>query len=48
VARAGAIVVRPLSELTLTVDHRVADGRLASQFLARLVEILEGRDWCVE
>ena len=45
VPREGAIVVRPLSELTLTVDHRVADGRLASQFLARLVAILEGRDW---
>jgi pyruvate/2-oxoglutarate dehydrogenase complex dihydrolipoamide acyltransferase (E2) component len=37
--------VRPLCELTLTVDHRIADGRLASAFLARLVEILEGRDW---
>jgi pyruvate/2-oxoglutarate dehydrogenase complex dihydrolipoamide acyltransferase (E2) component len=37
--------VRPLSELTLTVDHLVADGRLASEFLARLVELLEGRDW---
>jgi pyruvate dehydrogenase E2 component (dihydrolipoamide acetyltransferase) len=45
VAREGALVVRPLSDLTLTVDHRVADGRLASQFLARLVEMLEGRDW---
>jgi len=45
VAREGAIVVRPLSDLTLTVDHRVADGRLAAQFLARLVAILEGRDW---
>jgi pyruvate dehydrogenase E2 component (dihydrolipoyllysine-residue acetyltransferase) len=45
VVRDGAIVVRPLSDLTLTVDHRVADGRLASQFLTRLVEILEGRDW---
>jgi pyruvate dehydrogenase E2 component (dihydrolipoamide acetyltransferase) len=45
VAREGAIVVRPLSDLTLTVDHRVADGRLASQFLARLIEILEGGDW---
>jgi pyruvate dehydrogenase E2 component (dihydrolipoamide acetyltransferase) len=45
VAREGAIVVRPQSDLTLTVDHRVADGRLASQFLARLIEILEGRDW---
>jgi pyruvate dehydrogenase E2 component (dihydrolipoamide acetyltransferase) len=44
-AREGAIVVRPLSDLTLTVDHRVADGRLASQFLAKLIEILEGRDW---
>jgi pyruvate dehydrogenase E2 component (dihydrolipoamide acetyltransferase) len=48
VARAGAVVVRPLSDLTLTVDHRVADGRLASQFLARVVEILEGRDWRVD
>jgi pyruvate dehydrogenase E2 component (dihydrolipoamide acetyltransferase) len=45
VAREGAVVIRPLSDLTLTVDHRVADGRLASQFLARLVAILEGRDW---
>jgi pyruvate dehydrogenase E2 component (dihydrolipoamide acetyltransferase) len=48
VAREGAIVVRPLSDLTLTVDHRVADGGLASQFLARLVAILEGRDWRLE
>jgi pyruvate dehydrogenase E2 component (dihydrolipoamide acetyltransferase) len=45
VAQGGKPVVRPQSVLTLTVDHRVADGRLAAQFLARLVEILEGRDW---
>jgi pyruvate dehydrogenase E2 component (dihydrolipoamide acetyltransferase) len=45
VARDGAVVVRPLSELTLTADHRVADGRLASKFLARVVMLLEGRDW---
>ncbi|HZF16160.1 MAG TPA: dihydrolipoamide acetyltransferase family protein [Steroidobacteraceae bacterium] len=45
VARNGKVEVRPQSELTLTVDHRVADGRLASEFLARLVAILEGRDW---
>jgi pyruvate dehydrogenase E2 component (dihydrolipoamide acetyltransferase) len=44
VAKDGAIAVRPMSDLTLTVDHRVADGRLASQFLARLIAILEGRD----
>jgi pyruvate dehydrogenase E2 component (dihydrolipoamide acetyltransferase) len=48
VARDGAVVVRPLSDLTVTVDHRVADGRLAAQFLARLVAILEGRDWHVD
>jgi pyruvate dehydrogenase E2 component (dihydrolipoamide acetyltransferase) len=40
----GSIHVRPMSELTLTVDHRVADGRLASDFLASLVDILEGKD----
>jgi pyruvate dehydrogenase E2 component (dihydrolipoamide acetyltransferase) len=45
VAKEGAIVVRPLSDLTLAVDHRVADGRLASKFLARLVAIVEGRNW---
>jgi pyruvate dehydrogenase E2 component (dihydrolipoamide acetyltransferase) len=45
VARDGRVQVRPLSELTLTVDHRVADGRLAADFLACLVEILEGEDW---
>jgi pyruvate dehydrogenase E2 component (dihydrolipoamide acetyltransferase) len=48
VARNGDIEVRPLSDLTLTVDHRVADGRLAADFLARLVEILEGSDWRVQ
>jgi pyruvate dehydrogenase E2 component (dihydrolipoamide acetyltransferase) len=39
----GELVVRPVSQLTLTVDHRVVDGRLASDFLARLVELLEGQ-----
>jgi pyruvate dehydrogenase E2 component (dihydrolipoamide acetyltransferase) len=48
VARDGAVVVRALSDLTLTVDHRVADGRVASQFLARLTAILEGRNWRLE
>ena len=45
VAIAGSIQVRPMSQLTLTVDHRVADGRLAADFLAALVEILEGDAW---
>jgi pyruvate dehydrogenase E2 component (dihydrolipoamide acetyltransferase) len=43
--RHGAVVVRPVSELTLTLDHRLADGRAAAMFLARLVQILEGRAW---
>jgi len=37
--------IRPSSQLTLTVDHRVADGRLASDFLAALVDVLEGDAW---
>jgi pyruvate dehydrogenase E2 component (dihydrolipoamide acetyltransferase) len=44
----GNVEVRPLSELTLTVDHRVADGRLASEFLARIVATLEDCDWRLE
>ena len=45
VAINGGIHIRPMSDLSLTVDHRVADGRLASEFLAYLVEILEGNEW---
>jgi pyruvate dehydrogenase E2 component (dihydrolipoamide acetyltransferase) len=45
VAGSGGIQVRPMSELSLSVDHRVADGRLASEFLAHLVEILEAGEW---
>jgi pyruvate dehydrogenase E2 component (dihydrolipoyllysine-residue acetyltransferase) len=46
-ALGGHILVRPMSDLSLTVDHRVADGRLASEFLAYLIEILEGNEWRV-
>jgi len=45
VAVNGSIHVRPMSQLTLTVDHRVADGHLASDFLKFLVEQLEGDAW---
>jgi len=45
VALNGGIHVRPMSDLTLTVDHRVADGRLAADFLASLVDLLEGDAW---
>jgi pyruvate dehydrogenase E2 component (dihydrolipoamide acetyltransferase) len=45
VAAGGGLQVRPTSQLTLTVDHRVADGRLASDFLASLAGFLEGDSW---
>lgn len=44
VALQGAILVRPVSELALTVDHRVADGRLASEFLAEVINRLSHQD----
>lgn len=47
VAIDGDIHVRPMSQLTLTVDHRVADGRLAADFLASLTDIVEGDVWRV-
>ena len=48
VAVNGAPQVRPMSQLALTLDHRVADGRLASDFLAAVVATLEGHDWRCE
>jgi len=41
----GQVVVRPISDLTISIDHRVADGRLASDFLTHLVSVLEGTEW---
>jgi pyruvate dehydrogenase E2 component (dihydrolipoamide acetyltransferase) len=41
VARNGVPVVAPVLTLTLTVDHRVADGAHAAAFLADLCERLE-------
>ncbi|MCL4299396.1 MAG: 2-oxo acid dehydrogenase subunit E2 [Anaerolineae bacterium] len=35
------IVARPMSDLTLTADHRVIDGAKAAQFLADLKHVLE-------
>jgi pyruvate dehydrogenase E2 component (dihydrolipoamide acetyltransferase) len=41
VADGGGVHVAPIARLTLTVDHRLINGRRAAQFLARLKEILE-------
>ena len=41
VARAGAVVVRPMMYLALTYDHRIIDGREAVSFLRRIKEAVE-------
>lgn len=45
VVRDGAVSIRPVFVLSLTMDHRLADGKLAAEFLGRLVAILEGSVW---
>jgi pyruvate dehydrogenase E2 component (dihydrolipoamide acetyltransferase) len=41
----NTIAVRPVMNLTLTVDHRAMDGVLGSKFLAEIKERLEKPDW---
>jgi len=37
----GNIVIKPMMNLSLTADHRIIDGAVAAQFLAKLKEYLE-------
>ncbi len=37
----GAVVARPVMELTLTCDHRAVDGATAAEFLADVKRFLE-------
>jgi pyruvate dehydrogenase E2 component (dihydrolipoamide acetyltransferase) len=37
----GEITIRPCAKLSLSVDHRVVDGSVAAQFLARIKELVE-------
>jgi pyruvate dehydrogenase E2 component (dihydrolipoamide acetyltransferase) len=39
--QADEIIVAQTLNLTLSVDHRVADGALAAQFLEKIAEIIE-------
>lgn len=39
----GSMDVCPSSELTLTADHRLIDGRDASEFLHTIIDVLEGQ-----
>ncbi len=41
VARAGAVVIRPMMYVALTYDHRIVDGREAVTFLKRIKDLIE-------
>jgi pyruvate dehydrogenase E2 component (dihydrolipoamide acetyltransferase) len=41
VVRDGQVVVRPIMTYSFTYDHRVIDGAVAVQFMARFIELLE-------
>jgi 2-oxoglutarate dehydrogenase E2 component (dihydrolipoamide succinyltransferase) len=43
-----SIAIHSVGNLTLGWDHRAFDGAYAAQFLARVREILETRDWTTE
>src|SRR5437667_3482091 len=41
IVQQGAVLVRPIMPLTLSFDHRLIDGAMASAFLARVKELVE-------
>jgi pyruvate dehydrogenase E2 component (dihydrolipoamide acetyltransferase) len=41
VVREGAVIIRPMVNLTLSIDHRVLDGGSGSKFLQRIGELIE-------
>ena len=45
---AESIAIHSVGNLTLGWDHRAFDGAYAAEFLARVREILETRDWSAE
>jgi len=44
IAKDGAPAIRPMATLTLSVDHRVADGATAARYLSTLADRLERGD----
>ena len=44
VVRNDAIAIRPMVYLVLSFDHRIIDGAVADQFMARLKDVLENWD----
>ncbi|HNJ98825.1 MAG TPA: 2-oxo acid dehydrogenase subunit E2, partial [Ilumatobacteraceae bacterium] len=43
-----AIVIHPVGNLAMTWDHRAFDGAYAANFLVKVKQILETRDWSQE
>jgi pyruvate/2-oxoglutarate dehydrogenase complex dihydrolipoamide acyltransferase (E2) component len=41
VVRDGQIVIRPMMTYSFTYDHRIIDGVIAVQFMARVIQLLE-------
>jgi pyruvate dehydrogenase E2 component (dihydrolipoamide acetyltransferase) len=41
VVREGTVIIRPMTNLTLSIDHRVLDGVSGSRFLHRISELIE-------
>lgn len=41
VVREGAVVVRPMGNLSITFDHRYLDGMIAAAFLQKVITQLE-------
>ena len=43
-----AIAIHPVGNLAMSWDHRAFDGAYAANFLRRVKEILETKDWSTE
>jgi pyruvate dehydrogenase E2 component (dihydrolipoamide acetyltransferase) len=41
IVKDGAIIIRPIMKLSLTVDHRIIDGAVAAKFLSSLKSVME-------
>jgi pyruvate dehydrogenase E2 component (dihydrolipoamide acetyltransferase) len=41
VVREGSIVIRPMVEISLALDHRIVDGSMGAKFLRDLKQALE-------
>ena len=45
---ADSIAIHPVGVLALGFDHRVVSLTMASAFVSRVRDLVEGRDWSVE